>query len=274
MGDLASRLKPWLASEASARPGLVVGVSGPQGSGKTTLCAQLSQALTAEGLRVAVLSLDDLYLTRAERRRLAERVHPLLAVRGPPGTHDVALGLATLDALTRGAGPALLPRFDKALDDRIEPDEAAAPVDLVLFEGWCLGARPQAESALAEPVNALEREADADGRWRAWVNRALAQAYPPLWARLDRLVLLQPPGFSDVLDWRLEQERALRSGLAAEARPSPPGLMSDAEVARFVQHYERITRVMLADPPPADIVVRLDERRHVVAITPLELSRR
>ena len=74
--------------------GLVVGICGAQGSGKSTLTAVLRKLLEMRGLRVASLSLDDLYLTRGERRELAARIHPLLATRGVPGTHDVELGKA------------------------------------------------------------------------------------------------------------------------------------------------------------------------------------
>ena len=114
--------------------------------------------LAERGLRAAVLSLDDLYLPLAERRRLAEQVHPLLLTRGVPGTHDVALGLATIESL-RGPGETLIPRFDKASDDRLSSDKGtrfAGPADVILFEGWCVGARPQPSEALAQPINDLE----------------------------------------------------------------------------------------------------------------------
>lgn len=259
--DLVERLAPWIEAEARARPGLVVGLAGPQGSGKSTLAAGLARRLTAGRLRPAVLSLDDLYLRRAERRTLAERVHPLLAVRGPPGTHDVALGLRTLDALRR-PGPASLPRFDKAADDRgAEAERFTGPANVVLLEGWCLGVQPEPAGALAVPVNALERARDADGRWRAWVHARLGADYPPLWARLDRLVVLQPPSFDVVLGWRLEQERSLRERTGKG--------MSDAEVAVFVQHFERLSRALMRQAGEiADLVVTLDERRGALAVEP------
>jgi len=132
---------------AGRRPGkpLVVGVCGSQGSGKSTACAEVARRMAHSGVRVAVLSIDDLYLTRAARVELARRVHPLLLTRGVPGTHDVRLGLQIFEALA-ALRPALLPRFDKALDDR-EPrsrwSPLDAPPDVLFFEGWCVGARPQ-----------------------------------------------------------------------------------------------------------------------------------
>lgn len=240
------------------RPGVrVYGLSGLQGTGKSTLAAQLAGAARARGLRVATLSLDDVYLDRPQREALAREVHPLLATRGPPGTHDLPLALATLDALRDGRA-VRLPRFDK-LADRRRPEAdwpSADAVDLILFEGWCLGVPAEAPGALAAPINALERDEDADGRWRRWCNQALARDYPALWARVDRLLFLQPPGFGIVPDWRWQQECALQA-----ADPTRRG-MTRAQVERFVQHYERVSRQALRTLPSlADAIVPLDAAR-------------
>ncbi|KRA74965.1 kinase [Caulobacter sp. Root656] len=242
-------------------PAFVVGICGPQGSGKTTTVRVVAALLEAQGLKVATLSLDDLYLPRADREVLAREVHPLLRTRGVPGTHDVALGLAVLDRLA-GEGETALPRCDKAADDRA-PVEAwpvvAGPVDVVLFEGWCVGARPEPAEALAAPVNALERERDPDGVWRAHVNAALAGSYRALFARLNLLVLFTAPDFETVMTWRREQEAKLRDRLAATGQG---GAMIDDEVAVFVQHYERLTRHIARETPArADVVVALDKDR-------------
>jgi D-glycerate 3-kinase len=258
-----------MAAAARAHgPGFVTGLCGAQGSGKSTVAAVLARLLGDEGLSTAVLSLDDLYLDRAARRRLATEVHPLFAVRGPPGTHDVALGLAVLESLGR-AGPTALPRFDKAAD---QPLPRAAwpigqgPVDVILFEGWCLGARPQPPEALLAPINALERERDPEGIWRAAVNAALAIDYQPLFARIDHLILLAAPGFEVVCGWRAEQEVRLRARLTAAGR-ALARTMDPGQVAEFVQYYERLTRHILAEAPGfADTVIRLDpDRRPVVS---------
>ncbi|KUR70437.1 kinase [Novosphingobium fuchskuhlense] len=238
---------------AAGRP-LIVGVSGSQGSGKSTLCRMLEELLAGEhGLHAATLSLDDLYLTRSARADLARTVHPLFATRGVPGTHDVALGLAVLAGVRAGQAGPVLPRFDKASDDRA-PESAwpafAAPVDVLLFEGWCMGARPQAEADLVAPINRLEAEEDAQSIWRAHVNAALAGPYRALFDAPDVLVMLQAPGFDAVLGWRQLQEAKLRARTG--------GGMSDAQLARFVMHYERLTRHLLADlPPRADILIPL-----------------
>lgn len=246
-------------------PGFVVGLCGSQGSGKSTLVGVLEMLLDEAGLRTATLSLDDFYLPRVDRTALAATVHPLLATRGVPGTHDAPLMASVIDRLRAGEG-ALVPRFDKAADTRA-PDrrEIAGPVEVILFEGWCVGARPEPAAALEAPLNALERERDPDGVWRTYVNDQLAGPYRALFERLDRLVLLQAPSFEVVLGWRTEQEHKLKARLAREGRDLARA-MSDAEIAAFIAHYERITRHILAEMPArADEVVQLGEDRRPVS---------
>lgn len=236
----------------------VFGITGLQGSGKSTLAAQMKVAATQRGLHAAVLSIDDFYLTRAERRCLAYDVHPLLATRGPPATHDLPLALEVLDALHAGAETAL-PRFDKLADDRLPASQwprLHGRADLVILEGWFLGTPAEDAAALDAPINALERDEDVDGRWRRWCNDALARDYPALWRRIDRLLFLQPPGFDIVPAWRWQQEQRLQS-----AKPSHPG-MDRTQVERFVQHFERVSRQALRTLPAiADITVALDADR-------------
>ena len=269
--DDIERLHAPLAARIGAvamGPAFVVGICGPQGSGKSTTVRVVAALLEARGLKVATLSLDDLYLPRADREVLARDVHPLLRTRGVPGTHDVALGLAVLDGLAE-EGETALPRFDKAVDDRASAETwpvVAGPVDVVLLEGWCVGARPEPPEVLATPVNALEREQDPDGTWRAYVNAALAGPYRALFGRPDLLVLLTAPDFATVVAWRQEQEAKLRRRLA-ESGEAAGRAMSDEEVAIFVQHYERLTRhIALEMPARADLVIALDaDRRSSIA---------
>lgn len=237
----------------------VIGLCGAQGSGKSTLAKGVAARLGETGVPAAVLSLDDLYLTRAERLVLAHRVHPLFAIRGVPGTHDVALGLGLLAALDRGER-TLLPCFDKALDDRAPPRRwpmAPEGTRVLLFEGWCIGAAPQREHDLEAPVNALERNEDRDCIWRRTVNSHLAGEYREVFARLDKLVLLAAPDFGIVHRWRNEQEEKLRAAGARNA-------MSEVEIGRFIQHYERLTRHVLGEMPGrADLVIALNADRTV-----------
>ncbi|MDG2529725.1 kinase [Caulobacter endophyticus] len=249
------------AARAHGRPGFVAGLSGPQGAGKSTLMAVVARLLADEGLKVAVLSLDDLYLTRSQRQALARDVHPLLATRGPPGTHDVGLGLSLLDDLA-GEGAIALPRFDKAADDRA-PREAwpvfDAPADVVLLEGWCLGARPQGAAALAKPVNALERDEDKSGAWRGYIDAALAGPYRELFGRIDWLAVLTAPDFATVRAWRRQQEAKLQVRIAALGER---GGLDPAVLERFLDHYERLTAWCAEDlPRRADLHVALDAAR-------------
>ena len=266
--EVLARFVRLQVAERGGGRGLVIGLSGPQGSGKTTLAGQLRRRIDASGMSVVALSLDDFYLRRAERQHLAATVHPLLLTRGVPGTHDVALALKALSALRR-PGEVRLPAFDKARDDRLPDSEwrvVRAPVDVVLFEGWCVGAPAQPEAALVRPINALERLEDPQGVWRRYVNDALANRYPPLWQALSALIVLSAPGFEVVHGWRLQQEVELRARMAASGGDAS-GVMSDAALARFVQHYERLTRVLQQVlPARADVLVSLDAERNRTAV--------
>lgn len=241
----------------------VLGLSGPQGSGKSTLAHAIAAATRARGIAAQTLSLDDVYLGRRAREQLARTVHPLLRTRGVPGTHDLGLLRATLDALARAAPnrPMRLPRFDKGRDTRRPPSRwpvvGQAP-QLLVLEGWCVGVRPQTVSALDPPVNALERREDADGCWRRYVNRQL-RAMQPFWNRLDALVVLTAPGWPQVCRWREQAERALRERQARQA-------MDARQLARFMQHFERLTRHAAATlPARADLCIELDAARRVTS---------
>lgn len=240
-----------------ARPGRVplVAIAGAQGSGKSTLAAKVARRLSC-----ATLSLDDVYRTKAERTDLARRVHPLFATRGPPGTHDLDLLGRTLARLMQAGETdrTPIPAFDKLADDRRpEPDWPVfhGRPRAVLLEGWCLGAQPQEDAELVRPINALERDADADARWRGAVNAALQGDYARLFERFDGLLFLRAPGFDRVLDWRIEQEAGLTG------RPVEP--VRRVELAHFIQAFERITRHMLAGGVDAEVLAELDADRRV-----------
>ncbi|MDQ1362765.1 MAG: D-glycerate 3-kinase [Pseudomonadota bacterium] len=233
----------------------IIGISGAQGSGKSTLCKLLALLLQqCFGKSVVRLSLDDFYLTYAQRTGLAESVHPLLQTRGVPGTHDVGLAMAVLTALANGT-PVSLPRFDKGRDDRVAENEWLSvnyPVDIILLEGWCVGATPQTAAQLQQPVNALEAQEDAQGLWRQYVNARLASGYQELFGMLDVLVMLKVPSFEKVHEWRALQESSLQQGMNA------------AQLQRFIMHYQRLTHHMLIEMPQrADLVLQIGEDHQV-----------
>jgi D-glycerate 3-kinase len=252
----------------------VLGICGPQGVGKTTLTRVLQTVLNeAAGLSIAVLSLDDLYLSSAERIRLASEIHPMLRTRGVPGTHDVNLGIESIERLlTAQAGEQTrLPRFDKAVDEPYPLGEQPlfdGRADLVILEGWCVAAMPQSASALVEPVNELERVSDAQGEWRHYVNERLAGPYQKLFGMIDTLLLLRAQRFEDIYAWRLLQEQKLAARIKSAAAPSGASrLMGDEELRRFIMHFERLTRHILVEMPSrADIVAELDSNRQLVAV--------
>jgi D-glycerate 3-kinase len=262
--DVLRPLSTEIARRARLSDHLVLVVlCGAQGSGKTTAAAMLVELLAHEELPAIALSIDDFYLPRAARAELAQHVHPLLATRGVPGTHDVELAQATIDSLATNE-PTPLPSFDKGTDDRRPRRDwrtVTGPMRVVVLEGWCVGARPQTPAELATPVNALEHDEDPRGLWRGYVNDALAGPYRPFFDRLSPMVLLAAPSFEVVQGWRAEQEHKLRDRLAREGGDASR-VMDDAGIARFIAHYERVTRNILAEMPArADHLISLDVSR-------------
>ena len=244
----------------------VVGVCGAQGSGKSTFCRLLGTVMgEAFDERAVTLSIDDIYETRERREAFAVQVHPLFATRGVPGTHDVDLGLDIIGRLlSLGADESVtLPVFDKAVDTRLPADQwkcHRGPASTVLFEGWCVGALPESEAALIEPINRLESEEDADGVWRLTVNERLHGDYQELFALIDVLILLRVDGMHRVFEWRRLQEHKLAAAAAVSTRDRDTKIMTDEQVDRFIMHYERLTRHILAEMPArADIVFDLDD---------------
>jgi len=252
---------------------LIIGIHGSQGSGKSTLANFLSLILLHDyGRKTVCLSLDDFYLTRAERASLADSVHPLLMTRGVPGTHDVTLMQSVLTDLQAAdeTSHTAIPRFDKAQDDRKHRedwDTVQGAVDIILLEGWCVAAQPEPEQSLLEPINALERNEDPSGVWRAWVNSQLAGAYQSVFSQVDYLIMLEAPSFECVAQWRGLQEQKLIASLEARGE-SATQTMDESGIQRFIQHYERITRRCLTVVPSiSNCVLELDRDHKMVGAT-------
>lgn len=251
-----------LAGAGTARRGLppLLGISGAQGSGKSTLCELIALAMAEWGTGPAVvLSLDDFYRTRAERLSLAATVHPLCATRGVPGTHDIGLLGECLSRLLGADDDAvtLIPRFDKLADDRLPREQWAefrGRPGLIVLEGWCIGITADRLPRWQGPLNALERECDPHGEWLAWSREELTRGYGGLWKMLDGLVGIRQPDMESVIASRIRQEDGLRAAHGPGARA-----MSPAEVRRFVEHFERYTLALAAALPMiADLLVERD----------------
>lgn len=239
---------------------LIVGLSGPQGTGKSTIAAGAARAM---GDGVLVLSLDDFYLPRHARAALARRVSPLLATRGPPGTHDLPLLEEVLAAIAAPVfRPIRLPRFDKASDDRCPIDrwhDLSGRPKVVILEGWCVGATLAPDFLTAPPLNAFEA-GDAGLASRAFQAEQLAGPYRALWDRVGPFVHLEAPDFDIVRIWRTAQEA---QNLGIDLADLPAGHRQ--WVADFVQCFERITRDMARGFRRPGRVLKLDHDRQVLA---------
>lgn len=252
-------LLEWLVKRTRCEPGqvpFVVGINGCQGSGKSTLADYLATFLAERAdLSAATLSLDDFYLTKEERKTLAGKCHALLRTRGVPGTHDVSLLLRTLQALKNPGAECMVrvPEFDKTRDDRSGTRRVRLPVDLIVLEGWCLGATPESPSRLATPINALEASKDTAGTWRRFVNEQLRGTYRRINDLVDCWVMLRAPSFACVTRWREEQEAKLQSRG-----------MSQRQVLEFIQYFQRVTQSCLRSlPGKVHYLLELDEDRQI-----------
>ncbi|WFD25522.1 glycerate 3-kinase [Malassezia nana] len=216
---------------------LMVGLQGPQGSGKSYTCARVAERLAqdAQPLRMAVFSLDDLYLPHAELQALAE-AHPqyaLLQGRGQPGTHDVVLGTRILQSLRRNERVSV-PLYDKSAHDG-EGDRAPMlralpyPLDIVLFEGWCLGFQSRTRHELAETVTKADpgaAYAQCSVDELAWISQQLHRWETDWYPLLDAFVQFLPNAedgsspWSLIYPWRLEAEHAMKMLNGGHAVPA------------------------------------------------------
>ena len=249
-----------------------VGINGSQGSGKSTLAQFLSHYIIKHHhLSVAVLSLDDFYLTQAQRNERAKKIHPLFRVRGVPGTHNTDLIKQTFRQLAQTHQKVLLPRFDKARDNPY-PEKSwpaiSTPVDIVIIEGWCWGIPHQKNASLSQPINDFEREEDPQGIWRRSVNTFLLRDYEPLYHFMNYCIMLKAPSFACVYQWRLEQEQKLAQQIQFEAgHQSDIHIMTKIQIKHFIQYFQRLTEYALkVMPKRCDQVYYLDDQRNILSL--------
>ena len=261
---IAIKLANW---KRTIQAPLVIGINGAQGTGKSTLSRFMEEFLESEfGFSVFILSLDDIYKTRIKRLALSKEVHHLLKTRGVPGTHDIDYALKLFKFITNKSGQIeFIPTFRKEIDDRdvkAKWKKVKSSYDLIIFEGWCISARPQPHDLLFNPINKLEEIEDPHGIWRNFVNESLAKSYAEVFSYIDYTIFLRIPNFNNIFEWRMEQENKLKDICEQNKSDEDQSFMSKSELHFFISHYERLTKWMLQDIPIfADVILDFNEDR-------------
>jgi D-glycerate 3-kinase len=244
----------------------IIGLTGGQGAGKSTITQVLKLILEIKyNLSIVCFSIDDFYKTSRERADLAKRVNKLFKTRGVPGTHDTNfIKKIFIDLTKKKFRPVLIPRFDKLKDDR-SPKKFWQKIEqqpnIIIFEGWCVGATPQQNKNLLKPINILEKKQDLNLKWRLRVNKELKNAYKKIFDKINMLIFLKVPSFDCVYKWRLLQEKKLQ--LTSKGKK----IMSPLQIREFIMYYERITMQMIKDlPHKAHAVLYLDKQHRFIKI--------
>ena len=256
----------WIVKKVNNQKPYFVGLAGGQGTGKTTISSIIKIILEKYfKLKVFKISIDDFYKTRKERIALSKKVHPMLLTRGVPGTHDINM---MLDFFKKSKAKKFkklkLPNFNKAIDDRFPKNKwnkINSRPDVIIFEGWCVGAKHQTNKLLRKPLNLIEKKFDSKSIWRKKVNNQLKYNYSSFFKKIDKLVFLKVPDFQSVYKWRLLQERKLQ--LTSKSKKT----MTSSQVKRFIMFYERVTKQMIKDlPKKAHVVLYLNKKHNFYKI--------
>ncbi len=256
----------WINSKADKKKPYFVGLAGGQGTGKTTTSSLIKIILSKYfNLNVFKISIDDFYKTRKERISLSKRVHPMLLTRGVPGTHDINMMLNFFKkSKIKKFKKLKLPTFNKAIDDRFGKKywyDLKKKPDVIIFEGWCVGAKSETNNTLRKTINLMEKTKDQNQIWRKYVNDQLKTKYKKLYSQLNCLIYLKAKNFSLLQKWRLKQERKL---WIKSKKNSNTKIMSKADVLSFMQTYQRITQNMFRYMPKyASIIINLNSDHQI-----------
>ncbi len=254
----------WINKKANKTRPYFVGLAGGQGTGKTTISSLIRIILTKYfKLNVFRISIDDFYKTRKERINLSKRVHPMLLTRGVPGTHDINMMLNFFrKSKSKKFKRVKLPTFNKAIDDRYNKKkwyDLKKKPDVIIFEGWCVGAKSEKNTTLNKAINSLERAKDQKKIWRKHVNHQLKSKYKNLYSQLNCLIYLKAKNFSLLQKWRLKQERKLWVKSKVKSK-----IMSREDVLNFMQTYQRITQNMFRNMPKyASVIFNLNSNHQI-----------
>ena len=259
----------WIANKVNKKKPIIVGLAGGQGTGKTTISSIIKLILIKYfKLRVFKISIDDFYKTRKERTKLSKKIHPLLMTRGVPGTHDIDLILRFFRIIKKRNFKSLsLPKFDKSIDDRFKKNQwykIKSKPDVIIFEGWCVGAKSQKNIELKKPINSLEKMQDKSMKWRKYVNFQLAGKYKTFHDMVDCFLYLKAKNFSLLRRWRLKQEKKL---FLKSKNKKNLKIMNKNEVLNFMMTYQRITEQMFKTAKKiSSIVMTLNNQHQIINI--------
>ena len=244
----------------------IIGLTGGQGTGKSTISNILKIILkSAYNLETVIFSIDDFYKTLKERKKMSKNITDLFLTRGVPGTHDTKMLFKCIKNLKNNKFKRMnIPKFDKSIDDRLRKNrwlKVKKKPNIVIFEGWCVGATAQKNKDLNSPINKLEKHKDKKKIWRKKVNFELKKNYKKIFNLIDKLIFLKVPNFKYILKWRLLQEKKLR--ITGKGNK----IMNDNEIKDFIMYYERITKHILKTlPKKAEVVISIDEKHRLKSI--------
>ncbi len=256
----------WIAKKADNKKPYFVGLAGGQGTGKTTISSIIKIILEKYfKLKVFKISIDDFYKTRKERIALSKKVHPMLLTRGVPGTHDISMMLDFFKkSKARKFKSMKLPNFNKAIDDRFPKNKwntINKRPDVIIFEGWCVGARAETNKTLKKSLNSMEKANDHKLVWRKYVNQQLKTKYKKLYSQLNCMIYLKAKNFSLLQKWRLKQEHKL---WLKTKKKGGHKIMSKGDVINFMRTYQRITQNMFKNMPKyASIILNLNSNHQI-----------
>ena len=247
---------------------ICIGINGAQGTGKSTLSLFIKNILEEmKEITVEIVSIDDLYHTKNKRLKLSSDIHNLFITRGAPGTHDISIGYNFINAcLNNNFNNLHLPRFDKFNDDRSSKDKwlyVNDKIDIIILEGWCVGAKPQKDYELKKPINSLEEKYDSKAIWRTYSNDQLKNKYQSLFNLCSYLIMIKAPSFEVIYEWRLKQERVG----SQKSEKNRLKAMNKEDIKFFVQHFERLSRWMMKDlPNRSDILIKLNNKHLIEGV--------
>jgi len=234
-------------------------ISGSQGVGKSTLSILLK--IVIEKIykkKVMLLSIDNYYLSKAKRLKLAKKVHPLLVTRGVPGTHNIKKLYQDINQFNKQKFPISIPHFDKIKDDVTTKRNKISNAQILILEGWFCGSLPIRTKYLYKNINQLESKYDHNKVWRKYYNSMLKNEYKKVFNMFNKKIYMKPPSFKYILKWRSLQENNNAN------KSNSKNFMNKDRLKKFIQHYEKITKWMMKTmPDKVDMLIKIDKNQKI-----------